>query len=151
MMWLMLQRDEPDDYVVGTAESHSVREFVERAFNYVGISLAWEGSDQAERGVVNRCRPSVSISPVIREGDCLIEIDPRYFRPTEVEVLQADITKARQQLGWQPRVSFEELVRIMVDCDLTKAGITPPGEGIRILGSKGFDFASSDLVAHKRD
>jgi len=89
VMWLMLQQDQPEDFVIATGESHSVREFVEEAFSYV--DLDW------------------------RE---FVEIDPRYFRPTEVEFLWGDPTKARQKLGWQPRVTFKELVRIMVDADL---------------------------------
>ncbi len=88
VMWLMLQQDQPEDFVIATGESHSVREFVEEAFSYV--DLDW------------------------RE---FVEIDPRYFRPTEVEFLWGDPTKARQKLGWQPRVTFKELVRIMVDAD----------------------------------
>ncbi|HIE13030.1 MAG TPA: GDP-mannose 4,6-dehydratase [Desulfotomaculum sp.] len=106
-MWLMLQQDEPDDYVIGTGESHSVREFLEEAFSYAGLD--W------------------------RE---YVEIDPRYFRPTEVEFLLADASKAREKLGWSPRVTFKELVRIMVDADVEAAGLTPIGEGNRILAEK---------------
>jgi GDPmannose 4,6-dehydratase len=102
-MWLMLQQDEPGEYVVGTGESHSVQEFLEEAFGYVGLD--W------------------------REH---VRIDRRYFRPTEVEALQADASKARRQLGWEPKVTFKELVRIMVDADLEAAGIAPvkTGEGL---------------------
>lgn len=106
-MWLMLQQEMPDDYVIGTGESHSVREFVEQAFAYVGLD--W------------------------RE---YVEIDSRYFRPLEVDHLVADPTKARDKLGWAPRVTFRELVRIMVDADLEAAGLNPPGEGRHILGEK---------------
>lgn len=106
-MWLMLQQEKPGDYVVGTGESHSVQEFVERAFAYAG--LEW------------------------RE---YVEVDPRYFRPTEVEILLADASKARRELGWEPKVRFEELVKIMVDADLEAAGLEPPGEGKRILKEK---------------
>ncbi|WP_334110167.1 GDP-mannose 4,6-dehydratase [Thermodesulfitimonas autotrophica] len=106
-MWLILQQDEPDDYVIGTGESHSVKEFLEEAFSYAGLD--W------------------------REH---VEIDPRYFRPTEVEFLLADASKAREKLGWQPRVTFKELVRIMVDADIEAAGLKPPGEGKRILQEK---------------
>lgn len=109
MMWLMLQQDKPDDYVVGTGESHSVKEFTEKAFKYAGLN--WKK---------------------------FIEIDKRYFRPNEVDCLCADITKAKKQLHWQPKVKFETLVKIMVDYDLKSAGINPPGEGIKICQGKWF-------------
>ena len=103
MMWLMLQQDKPDDYVVGTGDSHSIREFVDLAFAYVGIDLEWQGSGASEKAVVRSflpdCLPSTS---VVKVGDELVEVDPRYFRPTEVDFLQADITKAKEQLKWQP-------------------------------------------------
>ena len=89
-MWLMLQPDAPDDYVIATGETHSVREFLELAFAHAGLD--WEPH---------------------------VEIDPRYFRPSEVDVLLGDATKARERLGWEPKVSFEELVRIMVDADVS--------------------------------
>ena len=103
-MWMMLQQDTPDDYVIGTGEAHTVREFLEEAFGYVGLD--WKK---------------------------YVQIDPRYFRPTEVDYLQANATKANQQLGWKPRICFRELVRIMVDADLELAGLKSPGEGKRIL------------------
>lgn len=98
-MWLMLQQDCPDDYVIGTGESHSVKEFVEEAFGYVGLD--WKK---------------------------YIETDPRYFRPTEVECLKADTSKAFKKLGWKARVAFKELVKIMVDCDMEAVGLEPPKE-----------------------
>lgn len=106
-MWLMLQQDKPDDYVIGTGEAYSVQEFLEAAFSYV--DLDW------------------------RE---YVEIDPRYFRPTEVEFLLADPSKARKELGWEPKVRFEELVKIMVDADMETVGLQPPGEGKKILKEK---------------
>lgn len=106
-IWLMLQQDRPDDYVIGTGESHSVREFLEEAFSYAGID--WRQH---------------------------VETDPRYFRPTEVEFLLADASKARGELGWNPKVRFKELVRIMVDADMEAAGLTPIGEGKRVLEAK---------------
>jgi GDPmannose 4,6-dehydratase len=107
VMWLMLQQERPDDYVIGTGESHSVGEFVEEAFTYVG-----------------------------RDWRAYVEIDPRYFRPTEVDLLRADASKARKQLGWEPRVSFKELVSIMVDADLEACGLKPIGKGQRVLEEK---------------
>ncbi len=108
-MWLMLQQNEPDDFVIATGESHSVREFVERAFAQVEIEIAWEGSGVDEVG-----RDRVSGKPIIR-------IDPRYFRPTEVDALLGDPTKAKRTLGWKPTIGFDELVTRMVSEDLKEA------------------------------
>jgi GDPmannose 4,6-dehydratase len=105
-MWRMLQQDAPDDYVIATGESHTVREFVELAFHQAGMELAWEGSGIGERGIERAT------------GRVRVEIDPRYFRPTEVDVLQGDASKARALLGWKPRVTFRELVGIMVEEDI---------------------------------
>jgi GDPmannose 4,6-dehydratase len=105
-MWLMLQQDEPDDYVLATGENHSIREFIERAFGEVGRTVEWRGEGLNETGVD------------AKTGQALIHVDPRYFRPTEVEQLIGDPSKARQKLGWRHEVGFEELVREMVKCDL---------------------------------
>lgn len=106
-MWLMLQHDTPEDFVIATGEQHSVREFTERAFHEVGIDLRWEGEGVEERGIN------------IATGRVLVEVDPKYFRPAEVETLLGDPTKAKELLGWNPRkTSFEELVRIMVRHDV---------------------------------
>lgn len=106
-MWLMLQKDEPDDYVVGVGEAHSVKEFLEEAFSYA--NLDW------------------------RE---YVQIDPRYFRPTETDFLLADASKARNQLGWEPKVTFKELVRIMVDADMEIVGFKSIGEGKAVIKNK---------------
>ena len=152
-MWLMLQQDEPEDYVVGTEKSHSVREFVEQAFKYVGIEIAWEGKGIKERGIVKSVRleatPDSRFTFSPRPGDVIIEIDSRYFRPTEVEHLQADIRKARKNLLWEPRVTFDELVKIMVDYDLKLAGLEPVGEGIRISINKGFSYTNHNFSFHE--
>ena len=105
-MWLMLRQDEPSDYVLATGESHSVREFVEIAFDHVGLTIEWRGQRLDEVGVD------------AATGDVLIRIDSRYFRPTEVEELRGDPTKAHDLLGWRHRTSFTELVREMMDNDL---------------------------------
>jgi len=110
-MWLMIQQDKADDFVIGTGETHSVKEFLEEAFNY--LDLDW------------------------RE---YIEIDPIYFRPTEVEDLRADTTKARKQLNWSPKISFKDLVKIMVDYDMELIGLPSPGEGRRIIQGKGLEW-----------
>jgi GDPmannose 4,6-dehydratase len=105
-MWLILQQPEPDDYVLATGEQHSVREFVEKAFAHVGRQIEWHGSGQTEQGID------------ARDGRVLVEIDARYFRPTEVDALIGDPSKARQKLGWRHKVSFDEMVREMVETDL---------------------------------
>ena len=105
-MWLMLQQDEPGDYVLATGENHSIREFIERAFGEVGRAIAWDGAGTDEVG-----RDA-------RTGQTLIVVDPRYFRPTEVEQLIGDPTKARERLGWRHEVGFEALVKEMVASDL---------------------------------
>jgi GDPmannose 4,6-dehydratase len=108
-MWLMLQQEKPDDFVIATGEAHTVKEFCEAAFDEVGISIAWEGEGIGEQGIDKTT------------GQTIIEVDPMYFRPTEVELLLGDATKAREVLGWQSRVTFQELVKIMVEADLTEA------------------------------
>jgi len=106
-MWLMLQHDTPEDFVIATGEQHSVREFTERAFREVGINLRWEGEGINERGIDTAT------------GRVLVEVDPKYFRPAEVETLLGDPAKAKKLLGWNPsKTSFEELVRIMVRHDV---------------------------------
>jgi GDPmannose 4,6-dehydratase len=108
-MWLILQHDKPEDFVIATGEMHSVREFVELAFKHVGIELEWNGEGIKEKGI-NRST-----------GDVVVEIDPKYFRPAEVEQLLGDPTKARTLLGWNStKTSFEELVKIMVGSDMEK-------------------------------
>jgi GDPmannose 4,6-dehydratase len=133
---------------VGTGESHSVRDFVQLAFDYAGIDLEWTGQGVAEQGIVRSLRPDASSA--LKTGAAIVAIDPRYFRPTEVTHLQADITKARKKLGWEPRTSFEELVKIMVDYDLKTAGINPRGEGIKASQSKGFTYTNHDFALHER-
>ncbi len=136
--WLMLQQDKPDDYVIGTGESHSVKEFVNLAFNYAGIELEWRGEGLEEVAIVKSIDSRWNTD--LKVGDVVIEIDPRYFRPTEVEHLLADASKAKKKLGWEPRVSFEELVMIMVDYDLKLAGLEPVGKGIQVCTEKGFCY-----------
>jgi len=113
-MWLMLQQDRPDDYVIATGQTHTVRDFCERAFAEVGIALAWHGQGLDEKGFDQATGKPPTGKP-------LIEIDPRYLRPTEVDVLVGDASKAREQLGWTPTTGFEELVKLMVQSDVTLA------------------------------
>jgi len=106
-MWQMVQSEAPEDFVVGTGEAHSVKEFVQEAFSYAGLD--W-----------NEC----------------VKIDPRYFRPTEVEELVANPIKAKEKIGWNPKVEFDDLVRIMIDADMRAAGLEPIGEGDEIVKNK---------------
>ena len=147
MMWLMLQQHAPDDYVVGTGESHSVREFVELAFRYMGIEIEWRGKGAKEKGIVRSV--DSAWSGTVSPGSTLIEIDPRYYRPTEVAHLQADITKARQKLEWEPRVTFQELAKIMVDYDAKMVGLNPPCEGIEACVRKGFDYTDHSVSLYE--
>jgi GDPmannose 4,6-dehydratase len=105
----MLQADEPGDYVVATGETHTVREFCEKSFACAGITLAWEGEGEAETG---RCT---------KTGKTVVRVDPRYYRPAEVELLLGDPTKAKTVLGWTPTVTFEGLVEMMTKADLDLA------------------------------
>jgi GDPmannose 4,6-dehydratase len=106
-MWRMIEADEPDDYVIATGETHSVREFCELAFELAGLPIAWRGKGLDEVGVD-------------AEGRVRVQVDPRYFRPAEVDALQGDASYAQKKLGWRPTVSFAELVRMMVEADMAR-------------------------------
>ncbi len=108
-MWLILQQDKPDDYVLATGETHEVREFVEMAFNEVGIEIEWKGEGVNEKGIRKDT------------GEVVVEVDPRYFRPTEVDILLGDATKARKKLGWKPKHTLKELVKDMIAFDMEEA------------------------------
>ncbi len=105
-MWLMLQQSEPDDYVISTGETHSVREFVEETGKILGFDIEWQGDGQQEVGIDKN------------SGKVIIEIDPRYYRPAEVDLLLGDSTKAHEKLGWKPDVDFKGLVKLMVEAEL---------------------------------
>jgi GDPmannose 4,6-dehydratase len=105
-MWMMLQHPKGDDYVLATGEIHTVREFVEESFAYVGVNIEWRGKAEDEQGVCSQT------------GKTLVKIDPRYYRPTEVDFLQGDSSKAKSVLGWKPEISFKDLVRDMMESDL---------------------------------
>eukprot|EP00834_Sanchytrium_tribonematis_P000154 NODE_3_length_80033_cov_0.932970.p71 type:complete len:114 gc:universal NODE_3_length_80033_cov_0.932970:76317-76658(+) len=107
-MWRILQQDVPEDYVLSTGEDHSVREFVELAFSYVGIEINWEGEGVDEIGKDRKT------------GKLLVEVSPKYFRPTEVEQLLGNCSKAKKNLGWTPSCTFKELVEEMVESDLAE-------------------------------
>jgi GDPmannose 4,6-dehydratase len=107
-IWLMLQQPQPDDYVVATGETHTIREFIESAFQCVGIDIDWTGKEVNEKGVDRKT------------GKVLIEVDPEFFRPAEVDLLLGKPQKAREVLGWKPRIKFSDLVQIMVEADLKR-------------------------------
>jgi len=111
MQWLMLQQEEPEDFVIATGEHHSVREFIEVACKKMGMPIHWEGRGVEEKGIIDSQPP----------GRTIVKIDPRYFRPTEVDVLLGDPSKAKEKLDWEPVVSFEELISEMVESDLREA------------------------------
>jgi len=129
-MWLMLQQEKPGDYVIATNENHTIREFCEKAFSHLGITLRWEGKGKCEKGVIAELNPVIENEETrcehenvggLRVGDTIVEIDPAYFRPTEVETLLGDYTKAKKELNWEPKVRFDELVKIMVEYDYKKS------------------------------
>lgn len=107
-MWLMLQQPVPDDYILATGETHTVREFIERAFEAAGFKIAWQGSEAATKGVD------------ARSGKVLIEVSPEFYRPAEVDILIGDPHKAKAKLGWEPRTKFEDLIALMVDADMRR-------------------------------
>ena len=117
MQWLMLQQEEAEDFVIATGEQYSVRDFVNAAANELGISIEWRGQDEDEQGIVTAAPDASSI----KVGDCLVAVDPRYYRPTEVETLLGDPAKAKAKLGWSPKTSFNELVSEMMAADLSIA------------------------------
>jgi GDPmannose 4,6-dehydratase len=119
VQWLMLQQDEPDDYVIATGEQRSVREFVEAAAREVGLELGWSGKGAREVGTV--VKVSENSKAVVKKGEPIVRVDPRYYRPAEVESLQGDAAKARRKLGWKPRTSFAALVKEMMQADLVEA------------------------------
>jgi len=117
MQWLMLQQQQPDDFVIATGVQFSVRDFVNAAAAQLQIVLRWEGSAEDEIGIVESAPEGVTL----KKGQVVVRVDPRYYRPTEVETLLGDPTKAKEKLGWTPQTSFQELVSEMVQSDLEEA------------------------------
>jgi GDPmannose 4,6-dehydratase len=109
MQWLMLQQEQPDDFVIATGEQHSVREFIDLAASELGITIRWEGEGISEKGID------------ISNGKTIVAVDPKYFRPTEVEALLGNATKAKEKLGWIHKISFDQLIKEMVQADLEEA------------------------------
>lgn len=124
MQWLMLQQDQPEDFVIATGVQYSVRDFVNAAAKELGMSISWQGEGVDEKGYA-------------ANGKCIVQVDPRYFRPTEVETLLGDPTKAKSKLGWTPRITFDELVSEMVREDLKSA---ERDELVKKHGYSAFDY-----------
>jgi GDPmannose 4,6-dehydratase len=119
MQWLMLQQDEPEDFVIATGKQYSVREFISWSSEELGINLRFEGSGVDEVGIVDSVQGSLATS--VKAGDIIVRVDPRYFRPAEVETLLGDPTNAREKLGWVPEISAREMCAEMVAADLDVA------------------------------
>ena len=136
-MWMILQQEKPDDYVLATGETHEVREFCEKTFENLGIEIKWQGKGIEEKGIIKKIDKNKTKEKIqqlkekhpdlknfeintdhLKEGQEIIAVDPKYFRPTEVEILLGDATKAKEKLGWQPETTFDELVKIMTEYDL---------------------------------
>jgi GDPmannose 4,6-dehydratase len=114
-MWMMLQQDQPEDFVIATGISTTVRDFVKLAFAHAGVTIDFEGIGQLEKGIVT----SVALPDIkLKKGDIVVVVDKRYFRPTEVDLLQGDASKARNKLGWSPKTSLNDLAKEMVESDI---------------------------------
>jgi GDPmannose 4,6-dehydratase len=135
LQWLILQQDEPDDFVIATGRQHSVREFVEWSAADLGIKLCFEGEDLEEVGVVDSVADQSCTA--VKPGDIIVRVDPRYFRPAEVDTLQGDPTKACEKLGWVPDVTARELCSEMVAADLAIA------KQHALLGAHGYPVSLS--------
>jgi len=143
--WLILQQDQPDDYVIATGEQHSVRKFCERTFSEIGIKLNWEGKGVSEKGIAADIQPSALLKKYdrrnqlrkVRQGQSVVAVDSRYFRPTEVDTLLGDPSKAKKKLGWKQEISFDQMIHEMVDHDLK--------DGMReaIWKQRGFEMPNS--------
>ncbi len=134
MQWMMLQQDKPEDFVIATGVQYSVRQFVERAAAELGITVEFKGEGEAETGVVAKVEGSKAKCKV---GDVIVRVDPRYFRPTEVETLLGDPSKAKAKLGWTPTTTFEELVKEMVESDYTSAR---RDSLVKLAGFQAYDY-----------
>jgi len=128
MQWLMMQQETPEDYVIATGEQHSVREFIERVGEVLGMTFDWQGEGAEERGILASTTIE-SLHP--RVGQAIVAVDAKYFRPTEVETLLGDPTKAKDKLGWVPRTSFQELVVEMAEADLSDAKVQQQAQSMR--------------------
>ena len=138
MQWLMLQQAQPEDYVIATGVQHSVREFVQRAAAELGIVIGFEGQGEQEIGVVTAVeKVGGEVRAKCKPGDVIVRVDPRYFRPTEVETLLGDPTKAKEKLGWVPTTTFDALVKEMIESDYTSA---KRDSLVKLAGFQAYDY-----------
>ncbi len=137
MQWLMLQQEQPEDFVIATGVQYSVRQFVDFAAGELGITLRWEGTDVEEKGIVAKVEDDSATA--VKVGDVIVAVDPRYFRPTEVETLLGDPSKAKEKLGWVSQITLQEMVAEMVAHDLDQA------KRHKLLKDHGFE------VSHARE
>jgi len=122
MQWMMLQQEQPDDFVIATGKQYSVRQFIEMSATELGINIKWQGSGVDETGVIDESSPILNTEQkILKTGDTIFRIDPCYFRPTEVESLLGDPTKAKEKLGWVPEITLQEMCKEMVEHDLKQA------------------------------
>ncbi len=123
-MWRIMQQEKAEDFVLATGETHTIREFCEKAFAYTGIDIEWQGDKENEKGIIANIDKSKLLVDTtnLKTGDIVIAVSPKYYRPTEVDILIGDASKAKAKLGWEPKVKFEELVKIMVSADVEKVG-----------------------------
>jgi GDPmannose 4,6-dehydratase len=140
----IMQLESPQDVAIGTGVSYTVRDFINAAFSYCGVELEWVGDGLDTMAVVDSYD---SRWTNLHKGMAVVKIDSRYYRPTEVEHLRADITKMKELIGREPRVKFHDLVKIMMDSDLSKNGITSPGEGIAIHNNLNFGWSSNIIMS----
>jgi GDPmannose 4,6-dehydratase len=133
MQWLMLQQDKPEDFVIATGIQYTVREFIIKSANQLGITLRFEGIAEKERAIVVAINSDKA--PALKVGDVIVQIDPRYYRPTEVETLLGDPTKAKEKLRWVPEVTLDEMIVEMVTHDLDQA------KQLALLSKHGFSVA----------
>ena len=136
MQWLMLQQETPEDFVIATGQQISVREFIEKSAGYLGVKLRWEGRGVDELGIVDDVNGEAAAA--LRPGQIIIRIDPRYFRPTEVETLLGDATKAKEKMGWVPEITVEQMIEEMIHYDLGQA------KQQTLLEDHGFEVAVSN-------
>lgn len=137
MQWLMLQQEQPEDFAIATGVQYSVRQFVDFAAAGLGITLQWEGTGLNEKGIVAKVEGNNA--PGVKPGITIVAVDPRYFRPTEVETLLGDPSKAKEKLGWVPKITLQEMVTEMVAYDLDQA------KRLKLLKDHGFE------VSHARE
>ena len=135
MQWMMMQQEQPEDFVIATGVQYSVRQFIEMAAGELGVTLRWEGTGVDEKGFVDAIQGSKA--PGLKVGQTIVAIDPRYFRPAEVETLLGDPSKAKEKLGWVPQITLQEMIAEMVECDLDEA------KKHALLKAQGFNVAVS--------